>query len=166
MRTSETGFGFRVKRVGKRVSYHTKQREELLKYLRTIPHRHFTVREACRHFRQSGIEIGTTTVYRQLERLVEEELVHKYIIDENSSACFEYVGTESNGENGASVHCKCERCGRLIHLCCDELEEVESHLLRHHAFAVNPMRTVFYGLCEECRAGENRGNNQQGRERE
>ena len=45
---------------------------------------------------------------------------------------------------------KCELCGRLIHLECDELEELGGHLKAEHGFVINPLRTVFYGLCTDC----------------
>ena len=47
---------------------------------------------------------------------------------------------------------KCEKCGKLIHLHCDELEEIQTHILKEHRFKMDPMRTVFYGLCENCMA--------------
>lgn len=133
--------------------YKTRQREELLSYLRTTPSDHITVNDVCGHFRRCGCPIGTATVYRHLERMVDEGLVNKYIIDANSPACFEYVGAESHsGEN--CFHCKCERCGRLIHLHCEELESLNAHIRAQHGFRINPLRTVFYGLCEECGEAE------------
>ncbi|MCR5664755.1 MAG: transcriptional repressor [Oscillospiraceae bacterium] len=130
--------------------YKTKQREELLRYLRTTGTEHVTVNDVCGHFRRCGSPIGTATVYRHLERMVDEGLVSKYIIDANTPACFSYIGSESHS-GGGCFHCKCEKCGRLIHLHCGEWAELSEHILSEHGFAVNPMRTVFYGLCEACR---------------
>ena len=133
-----------------RSTYKTKQRESLLAYLETRPGAHITVGDVCAHFRAQGSAIGQSTVYRQLERLVDEGLVNKYVIDGSSPACFEYVGPDSHADAEVCFHCKCEKCGKLIHLHCDELESIGAHLLSHHGFRLNPMRTVFYGLCEDC----------------
>ena len=134
-------------------SYKTRQREELLSFLRTTESEHVTVGEVCGHFQRCGCPIGTATVYRHLERMVDEGLVNKYTIDANSPACFEYVGRDSHaGET--CFHCKCEKCGRLIHLHCEELEEIRSHLLGEHGFRLDPRRTVFYGICEACQQAE------------
>ncbi|MBR1506617.1 MAG: transcriptional repressor [Eubacterium sp.] len=130
--------------------YKTKQREELESYLKTIPEKHFTVQDICAHFREEGRNIGTTTVYRQLERLMEEGRVNKYILDESSSACFEYINTESKCHHPSCYHMKCEKCGKLYHLDCHEIEDLTSHLKEHHGFTVDPFRTVFYGICAEC----------------
>lgn len=132
--------------------YKTKQREALLSYLMTVPGEHVTAADVCSHFRERGASIGTATVYRHLESLVDEGLVGKYIIDGASPACFEYLGAEHpHGGDEICFHCKCEKCGKLIHLHCDELAGIGAHLAAHHGFAINPMRTVFYGVCDACR---------------
>ena len=133
-----------------KVQYKTKHRDELTGYLETIPGQHITVSEICAHFKEQGNPIGTTTVYRHLERMVDEGLVKKYIIDANSPACFEYVSKREEAMIDTCFHCKCERCGRLIHLHCEDLIGLQEHLAAAHHFHVNPMRTVFYGLCDEC----------------
>ncbi|MCR5726347.1 MAG: transcriptional repressor [Lachnospiraceae bacterium] len=136
--------------MNKRPVYKTKQRENLLKYLKSVPGKHITVFDVCEYFKEQGEPIGQSTVYRQLERLVDEGIINKYIIDANSPACFEYVEAEKHCCEETCFHCKCEKCGKLIHLHCDELKELQGHLYEHHNFKLNPMRTVFYGLCEEC----------------
>ncbi len=133
-----------------RARYSTKQQRELIEFMQADPGRHFTVAEVCEYFRSQGQSIGTATVYRHLERMVDEGVVNKYIIDSSSPACFEYVGEEKHRESELCFHCKCEQCGRLIHLHCEELADIGEHLASHHQFILNPMRTVFYGLCAEC----------------
>ena len=132
-----------------KIKYNTRQREILLAYLQTESGRHITAKDVCEHFRKNGSGIGQSTVYRQLESLVDEGVLNKYVVDANSPACFEYVPQENHcGE--VCYHCKCEECGKLIHLHCAALREVQEHLLSEHAFRVDTRRTVFYGLCETC----------------
>ncbi len=133
-----------------RSKYRTKQRGKLLEYLETVPGVHITAGDVCEHFRARGSAIGQSTVYRQLESLVDEGLVNKYVIDANGPACFEYVGAQRPAETEACFHCKCEKCGKLIHLHCGELREIQNHLFEEHRFRMDPLRTVFYGLCEQC----------------
>ena len=40
--------------------------------------------------------------------------------------------------------------GKLIHMHCDELPELQKHILQHHGFAIDPVRTIFYGVCSDC----------------
>ena len=130
--------------------YKTKQREILLDYLKTVPGKHFTAGDICEYFRAQGASIGQSTVYRQLEELVNEGIINKYVLDPNGPACFEYMAEDDHCEGEVCFHCKCEKCGKLIHMHCDELIGIQQHLSAEHQFKLDPMRTVFYGLCEEC----------------
>ena len=132
-----------------RTNYKTRQRETLINYLESVQGDHTTVNDICAHFKSLGLSIGQATVYRQLEKLVDEGIVSKYIIDANTPACFEYIGAHSHEEE-TCFHCKCEKCGKLIHMHCDELSGIGAHLLADHHFKLNPNRTVFYGVCSEC----------------
>lgn len=136
--------------------YTTKHYAEIAAFLEKMEGNHITAQDVCDHFREEGRPISTTTVYRQLDRLVHEGVVNKYIIDANSPACFEYSGIR-NHEHTSCYHCKCEICGKLIHLHCDEIEALCAHMQKEHHFVLNPMRTVFYGICEEC-AGKEQAN--------
>ena len=140
-----------------KVKYRTKQREILLDYLKTIPGVHITAGDVCEYFREQGSSIGQSTIYRQLEQLVDEGILNKYTIGAGSPACFEYVDGESHGDRETCFHCKCEKCGKLIHLHCHEIEELKEHLQGHHGFSLDPIRTVFYGLCGQCEKGDDRG---------
>ncbi len=135
-----------------KTNYNTKHRAEITAFLMNRAGKHVTVSDVCKYFEKKGVAIGVTTVYRQLDKMVEEGLVNKYILDNNSSACYEYVASEKQIDNMVSCyHCKCEKCGRLIHLHCDEIMGIIKHIEEEHSFTVNPRRTVFYGLCENCR---------------
>lgn len=134
-----------------KAKYKTKQREVLLGFLSASPGKHFTAGEICEYMKSQGEAIGQSTVYRRLEALVDEGILNKYIMDGNSPACFEYIGEDGHENEEVCFHCKCEACGTLIHLHCEELEEIGTHLLKDHQFRMDPKRTVFYGLCEKCR---------------
>ena len=122
--------------------YKTRQMTELLTFLKSVQGSHVTTK---------GIAVGTTTIYRHLEKMVEEGVVTKYVVDGTSSACFEYTGNSKKEDREPCYHCKCEKCGKLIHLQCDEVESLKQHMLEHHSFEMDSMRTVFYGICNDCR---------------
>lgn len=134
----------------KKGQYKTRQREELLEYLQSVSGKHVTVNDIWKYFNANGITIGITTIYRHLEKMVDEGLVKKYLIDANTPACFEYVDSESCCQKPICFHFKCTKCGKLSHVHCDELIYTEKHILEHHKFLVDTQRTVFFGLCEEC----------------
>ena len=130
-----------------KAKYRTQAQESLLNYLKASPGKHFTAAELRDHFAAQDRPIGTATIYRRLERFVEEGSIQKYSLGPGDSACYAYV---ENQQCAAHSHCKCEVCGRLIHLNCDELPEIETYLRERHGFTWNPGKTVFYGICEQC----------------
>lgn len=132
--------------------YKTRQQELLLSYLESRKGEHFTAEDVRAHFAQKEISMGTATIYRHLEKLVTAGSVNKYVIDEHSAACFEYTGHCCSEAERAEehFHLKCEHCGALIHLECDELCQIRAHLFKSHGFVLNPLRTVFYGTCASC----------------
>ncbi len=133
-----------------KTQYNTKQHEEILEYLKSVKGSHVTASDVYMYLAGTQEKkVGQATVYRQLERLVEEGLADKYIIDQNTPACFEYIDHEECGE-GLCVHGKCLKCGKLFHLHCDELVDLREHLKEHHGFMPDFRHTVIYGLCNDC----------------
>lgn len=131
--------------------YKTRQRDAIEAYLRTIMGRHFTAADVYEHFRHTDNPIGETTVYRQLDKMVNEGLIKKYFIDEMTSACFEYVDPDDeHDEETPHYHCKCMKCGRLFHVECEEIHALGDHVYREHHFRIDPVRTIFYGVCGDC----------------
>ena len=139
--------------MAERSKYNTRHRDRILKYLEGMSGVHITASDVCDHFRDQGEAIGQSTVYRQLERLVDEGVLNKYNIDSSSPACFEYTGHGSQTCGEVCFHCKCEKCGKVIHLHCDEIKELKDHMMAEHHFMLDPVRTVYYGICEECITG-------------
>ena len=135
--------------MAERTRYKTKQKDQLTAYLRDRSGVHVTAAEIHNDFQNRGVTMGMATIYRHLDQLVADGLVRKYIIGATGSACFEYVGERADDMIDC-FHCKCEKCGKLIHLHCEELTELGLHLKDEHQFTLDPRRTVFYGVCEEC----------------
>ncbi|MDD6344814.1 MAG: Fur family transcriptional regulator [Oscillospiraceae bacterium] len=132
--------------------YNTRQKENLLKFLRENSSEHITVQKICNFMSNAGTPVGTATVYRQLDKLVEQGTVRKYLLDGRSGACYQYTGNDS--ECCEHYHLKCIICGKLIHLDCEFLNNINSHILEHHGFVVDNSKTVFYGQCSECLKGD------------
>ncbi len=131
-----------------KTTYRTRAQEELLTFLKATPGQHHTAAEIKEYFAEQENPIGTATIYRQLERFVSDGSVHKYVVGPGECACYAYVEEQQCTPH---FHCKCDVCGKLIHLDCDELREMETHLLERHGFAWNTGKTVFYGICDQCR---------------
>lgn len=129
-------------------TYKTRQRSQVLECLFRNRDKHMTADEILDNLKEKNTEIGKSTVYRALDKLTEEGKVRKYISDEGKSACYQYI--DENGGCTEHFHLKCTKCGKLIHLKCDFLSDIEQHVFEEHKFTVDNTKTVLYGICEEC----------------
>ena len=124
--------------------YNTKQRKLIEEFIKNSSE-HITAARLVEELAKKGEKVGTATVYRHLEKLVDCGLVRKYITD--GGACYQYA--DAGCEN--HFHLKCTSCGTLFHVDCSFLEGLAPHILEHHGFDVDNRRTVMYGICKNCR---------------
>jgi Fur family ferric uptake transcriptional regulator len=131
-------------------SYQTRQGGLILDYLASLGDKHVTAGAVAIHFEAGKPPIGKTTVYRHLEKLVEGGKLRRYFLEGGESACYQFINDDAKCRE--HFHLKCENCGELIHLDCDVLEDVATHVRKDHGFQINPLKTVFYGTCGRCSA--------------
>ena len=128
------------------MTYMTKQQRAVLESMARRKDGCATAAELTEELHRQGQNVGLTTVYRQLDKLSQQGLVHKIVTDEG--AHYQYCDCRENHRDCFLL--KCENCGSIRHLDCSHLGELYEHLLQEHGFAINPRRTLFYGLCEQC----------------
>lgn len=131
------------------MAYMTRQQQAVLKCIESCPGGRATAMDLMQMLRQEGQTVGLSTVYRQLEKLVAQGKVHKLLTEEG--ACYQYCDKTVHRD---CFFLQCEGCGAIFHMDCSHLGELYGHLLESHGFAINPRRTMFYGLCGKCREAE------------
>ena len=109
--------------------YKTSQRELLLDFLRSHPDEEFSTEEITGAL--CGKAIGKSTVYRLISKLCKHD----------TTECIEHK-------------CKKADCGKIIHLNCDFMAELEGHIAGAHGFRLDPKSTVINGICAECEKKE------------
>ncbi|MEE0062449.1 MAG: transcriptional repressor, partial [Oscillospiraceae bacterium] len=90
---------------------------------------------------------GRSTVYRALDRLVEEGTVRRFAPESGGSAAYQAMDP---GHCDAHLHLKCVGCGRLIHLDTGVSDALQADLLRAAGFTVDGRSTTIYGTCAAC----------------
>lgn len=124
--------------------YHTEQRQILLDFLRAHAAQQFTIEELTG---QLAGTLAKSTVYRLMNRLVEEGEVRRFARDD--SRRFLYQALDSDACH-SHLHLKCTTCGRLIHL--DEnTSEAVRHMLDKTDFEVDEGKSLLFGHCKTCR---------------
>ena len=129
--------------------YHTRQKAMIYQYILDNRQRHITATDIASFLATEGTPVGIATIYRYLDKLVEQGEIRKYIMDEKSSACYQFLSGEPHACT-EHFHLKCTQCGQLFHVSCDYLNQLGEHLLEHHGFVIDHTKTVLYGLCAAC----------------
>lgn len=106
---------------------------------------HLSVDEIQRRLAERGERVGTATVYRTLEVLVESGLVRAHDFGEGFKR-YEPMPTQSHHE-----HLICVRCGRVVEFANERLERMLPIFADEHGFQHQHHRVEIYGVCRECR---------------
>ena len=131
-----------------RGTYNTRQKRELLGFLRERSLQHFSVDEVVFALQGRGEKIGRSTVYRYLEQLAEQGSVRKYQSTQGITQ-YQHVGDAASCDG--HFHMMCSRCGNLMHVDCGLMRVMSEHLMKDHGFCLDPRETILVGICEKCR---------------
>ena len=131
-----------------RGEYNTKQKRELLSFLKERSMQHFSVDEVVFELRDRGEKIGRSTVYRYLELLAEQGRVRKY---QGVQGITQYQHVDEDANCDEHFHMMCSRCGNLMHVDCRLMGVMAEHLMAEHGFQLDPRETILVGLCQNCR---------------
>ncbi len=134
-----------------RGEYSTRQKRELLKFLKDHSMEHYSVDDVTLQLRQQGTQIGRTTVYRYLEALAEQGGVRKY---QNAQGMIQYQFVEDESRCSGHFHMMCKKCGTLYHVDCSLIRAWTDHIAQEHGFMLDPKETILVGICAKCMDGE------------
>ena len=129
------------------MEYFTKNKKSVMDVLIANKDKHLTIEEIASLLEQNGTPVAKASLYRIIDSLLSQGLLRKYSIDSNSSSCYQY----SRDLEHNHIHLICERCGKIIHLECHEVNKLLSHINMEHGFDINLCKVNLYGVCKECR---------------
>ena len=130
-----------------RGEYNTRQKREMLSFLKKHDLQHYSVDDLVFEMQQQGEKIGRSTAYRYLETLAEQGNVRKY---QNSRGITLYQHVENSAACDAHFHMMCRECGKLYHVSCDLMSSLANHIASHHHFKLDPRETTLVGVCARC----------------
>ena len=122
----------------------TRQRLEVAEALGRVAD-HPSVERIHRDLLQRGVQVGTATVYRTIDLLVESGLVRQHDFGEG------YRRFEAAPERMHHEHLICQRCGRVVEFTNERLERMLEMVADEMDFLHRRHRVEIYGLCPECR---------------
>ncbi len=123
-------------------SYNTKQKNMILNAIKNQK-QEFTIKDI---YNQVKDKTGLTTIYRLVDKLVKNGRLNKSI-GENNITYYQYLEECSNNNH---FYLKCEHCGDIVHIDCDCIREMTSHILKKHKFMPNKKHLIISGICKNC----------------
>lgn len=123
-------------------SYNTKQKDVILNAIKH-QRQEFTINDI---YNQIKDKAGLTTIYRLVDKLVLDGRLSKYIGKDNTTY-YQYL-EECDEDN--HFYLKCEYCGDMVHIDCDCIEDLSSHIFKKHKFKPNKEHIIINGICEKC----------------
>ena len=126
--------------------YKTKQKDIILNIIRQQKNS-FTIKDIYKELKG---KVGLTTIYRLIDKLVEENKLNKTISSDNTTY-YQHL-EECTEEN--HFYLKCNKCGNMTHIDCDCIEELTSHIVQNHKFKPNKDHIIIDGICSKCIGGK------------
>ena len=125
-------------------TYHTHQRTSLLNFLKENSARAFTIEEIIASLSEP---ISQSTVYRLMQKLVEESLVHRTVKGNSRSFVYQYISDETCENH---LHMKCTDCGKVYHLDSGVTSIIQNNIKSNTSFEIDS-HTVLLGKCGDCK---------------
>lgn len=124
------------------MAYNTKQKNLILNTIKNEKHE-FTIKDI---HSKIGDKTGLTTIYRLVDKLVDDGILNKSIGKDNVTY-YQYF-EKCNHDN--HFYLKCEHCGKMLHVDCECIEDLSNHIKKEHGFNASKERIIINGVCKQC----------------
>ncbi|MFZ5988292.1 MAG: Fur family transcriptional regulator [Bacillota bacterium] len=124
----------------------TPQRQAVLDIIIEHNNEHLSTEEIYELVKKKYPDIGLATVYRTLILLDSMKLVYKLDFDDGLSR----YELNNNNEDHRHHHLICMKCGKVLEVQEDLLDNLEEQILKENKFKVIDHRVKFYGYCQDC----------------
>lgn len=124
----------------------THPRRLVIEAMVTSPSHHMTASEVVAAVRANDPEFYESTVYRTLDRLLALGVVER--VQLGSGAGVFHLS------NRPHHHLVCERCGAVVEIPADLLDDLAERVHQDYGFSLRPMASTLAGLCTTCQASQ------------
>lgn len=124
------------------MTYNTKQKNIILDIIKKQK-KEFTIKDI---YTKLDCKIGLTTIYRLVDKLVDEGILTKNISKDNITY-YQYL---EKCDHDNHFYLKCDNCGEMIHIDCDCIGELSKHINKEHKFKLSESHIIINGLCQKC----------------
>lgn len=125
--------------------YKTEQRRMLLDFFEQNSTEAFSVDQVVAQL--ASAQISRSAVYRNIDKMVQEDLLRKSVSPDGRKALYQYVDCRAHCDR---IHLQCEKCGRIFHMENASDEERLKSVLDKSGFRLDEHATMLPGTCRDC----------------
>ncbi|MGN0436735.1 MAG: Fur family transcriptional regulator [Wujia sp.] len=129
--------------------YHTRCRKSIMSYVEEHREQRFSAADIYSYLRDKGEEINITTIYRNLEKLTESEILIRCKSPEDDRCLYQYVEPESDCNK--HLHMQCRKCAKIIHIEGELMERITHQMEDSYGFELECRNSLLSGICEDCK---------------
>lgn len=127
----------------------TSRRESILRVLLENKEKHLSAEEVYNLVKEKAPDVGLATVYRTLELFSDFDIIHSMDFGDGRKR-YEYGDGDSKSHH--HHHVICVKCGKILELDEDLLDELEFRVSRKLDFEVHNHQLKIFGHCKDCRS--------------
>ena len=131
-------------------SYQTEQKRMILAFLSENQGHHVTVGMIQAHTKEKGCSVGLATIYRNLDKFVDNGMVLKYNLPEEACSYYQFLGQPF--KRSEYYFLICVKCGRIIPLPYSHINSFFTYIQEQQHFRLDNTKTILYGYCKKCNA--------------
>lgn len=128
--------------------YDTQSRKKIKQYIERQKNCIFSVDDVYQYLMSNDCLIGKTTVYRNMNRLVNDGVLLRLRYADEKKSMYQYI--ENQKKNERYIYLRCMECGKMIRLKIDYSIELEELIMNKYGFKVNGTENIISGLCKDC----------------
>ncbi len=125
----------------------TTRRELVLKVFMENNDKHLSAEEIYNLVKMKAPDIGLATVYRTLELFLDFDFIHAIDFGDGRKR-YELGAAEKDTHR--HHHLICTKCGGIIEVNEDLLDELESRVKKKHGFTVTDHQLKNFSICKKC----------------
>lgn len=124
----------------------TTQRRVILDAIVENQEKHLSPEEIYGIVKQKYPDIGIATVYRTLQLLEKFNIIYRVNFDDG----YNRYELNYDSENHHHHHLICLKCGRVVEVKLDLLENLENEIEEENGFKIVDHNVKFFGYCDNC----------------
>lgn len=128
----------------------TPRREYVLRVLLENKDKHLSAEEVYNLVKLKAPDVGLATVYRTLELFLDFDIVHSMDFGDGRKR-YEFGYSREAGHHHYHHHLICLKCGRIIEVGEDLLDDLESRVSVDYGFEVQNHQLKIFGYCKSCK---------------